>query len=650
MSKEKEYKSDKWFGKKVVFILVILTITFVCFLPTLNNKFLNWDDDIHLTANLSVHSFDIKHIFTSAINNTYIPLTILSFAIEHYFFGYNPFVYHLNNLLLHLAVTGLVFLFTLRLGVKIWTATFAALLFGIHPMHVESVAWVTERKDVLYAFFYMMALCSYLHYLEEKKVGSYVLTIVLGVLSVLAKPMALSLPLIMFLCDWVKGRKFERKVFLEKILHFLCIIPIVWLTYRLHARIPGDSLVEGSLIWIWSLTFYIWKFLFPIILIPFYSLPKPISLFNPYYVLAISVLFMLLIYFVRYRRNRWLIFAGLFYFLSIFFLLQYDTFDSQIVADRFMYLPSVGICILLGVLWERILGNLNKRGVTFRNAGYLCLIILFSALCVKTYFQNKVWKNSISLWTYVLCHSHDRSDKAMGIAYVKRGIAYINEGEYDLALSDLNEALKDICDYDFDKSKVYQSRGLAYLGQRRYDSALTDFNEALEVDSDYADAYNSRGMMHGMKGEYELAADDFTKALEKVVNYDVDTVKIYRNRGLAYLRQKKYNFALIDYNKALSINFDFPEAYNERGMLYGMMGDHNLALCDLNKAIVINPEFLEAYNNRGIVYMQMGSYDLAIADFDKALRLDPYFIAARNNRNHIREILSAYGNGKSIQE
>ena len=600
METEKVYKSNRWFNKKIISLLVILTITFVCFLPTLNNKFLNWDDDIHLTENPSVRSFDIKNIFTSDINGTYIPLTVLSFAIEHYFFGYNPFVYHLNNLLLHLAVTGLVFLFALRLGVKIWTATFTALLFGIHPMHVESVAWVTERKDVLYAFFYMMALCGYLRYLEEKKVGSYVLTIVFGVLSILAKPMALSLPLIMFVCDWVKGRKFERAVLLEKIPHFLYVIPIAWITYSLNARMPGENFLRGTLIWMWSLTFYIWKFLLPVILIPLYSLPKPISIFNPHYVFAISILFLLLICFVRYRRDRWMIFAGFFYLFSIFFLLQYDTFERQIVADRFMYLASIGICMLLGVLWEKIWGTLNKRGIIFRNAGYFCLIILFSALCIKTYSQNKVWKDDVVLWSYVIQHS-DRE----ALAYVNRGVAY-------------------------------------YKDQAKYNLAKADFNKAIDIDPDFTRAYINRGAVHSKQKEYRLALGDYNKALQLLSDDDSSKAKVYRNRGLTYSKQKKYNLAMYDYNKALSINPSFAEAYNARGMLFGMRGDNNLALADLNKAIVINSEFLEAYNNRGIVYMQMGSYDLAISDFDKALRVDPNCVAAHDNKNHVSEILSAY--------
>ena len=555
---------DKQPERKLFILLAILAITFVSFSSILNNGFLNWDDNFHLVGNRSVRFFDIKHMFTSTVNENYIPLTILSFAIEHHFFGLNPFIYRLDNLLLHLVVTGLVFLFALQVGLTVRGATFAALLFGIHPMHVESVAWVTERKDVLYAAFYMGALCSYWRYLEDKRIKSYLLTIVLGMLSILAKPMALSLPLILFVCDWLKGRKFNLKVFYEKVPYFLYIIPIAWITFSLNKRIPGDNLIEGALIWVWTATFYIKKFFSLFIFIPWYSLPKPVSISNFHYASSLIILFFLLICLARYRKNRWLIFASLFYFVSIFLLLRCDISDPQIVADRFMYLPSVGICVLLGVSWERISGNLKKRGVAFRNAGCFCLILLFSVLCVKTYFQSEIWEDDVNLWSYVINKSPNNADKANYVAYTKRGTAYDDQGEYELAMADYNKALGIISEDNSDKAKIYHHRGVAYLGQNNYDLALDDFSKALDINPNFAEAYNSRGIMYGMTGDYELALDGF--------------------------------------NKAIAINSGFIEAYNNRGIIYYDLGSYDLALADFNKALKIDSNCVQAKNNRERVY------------------------------------------------
>ena len=554
---------DKQPERKLFILLAILAITFVSFSSILNNGFLNWDDNFHLVGNRSVRFFDIKHMFTSTVNENYIPLTILSFAIEHHFFGLNPFIYRLDNLLLHLVVTGLVFLFALQVGLTVRGATFAALLFGIHPMHVESVAWVTERKDVLYAAFYMGALCSYWRYLEDKRIKSYLLTIVLGMLSILAKPMALSLPLILFVCDWLKGRKFNLKVFYEKVPYFLYIIPIAWITFSLNKRIPGDNLIEGALIWVWTATFYIKKFFSLFIFIPWYSLPKPVSISNFHYASSLIILFFLLICLARYRKNRWLIFASLFYFVSIFLLLRCDISDPQIVADRFMYLPSVGICVLLGVSWERISGNLKKRGVAFRNAGCFCLILLFSVLCVKTYFQSEIWQDSITFWSYVIQHSPDDT-RITSRAHQVRGVAYDEQGRYNLALADYNRAL----DINPLYAKTYYYRGGLYLGRGLYDIALDDFNKVLNINTHFVvDAYNSRGIVWGLKDEHALALNDFNKAIALNSNF----IEAYNNRGIIYYNMDSYELALVDFNRVLELDPNCVQAKNNRERVYEIL-------------------------------------------------------------------------------
>ena len=202
--------------KKNLFCLsAVLLLTLAAFSSALNNQFLNWDDDRMLTENPSVRSLtpgNIQHIFTSTVQRVYIPLSVFSLAVEYAFAGDHPFIYHLDNVLLHLLVTGLIFVFALRMGLSGRAAGWAALLFGIHPMHVESVAWVTERKDVLYSVFYMASLISYWQYLEGKKKTDYGLSIVFGFLSILAKPMAISLPLVLFLLDWFKNRGWNKKI------------------------------------------------------------------------------------------------------------------------------------------------------------------------------------------------------------------------------------------------------------------------------------------------------------------------------------------------------------------------------------------------------------------------------------------------------
>lgn len=226
-----------------IVLVLVLAITFCVFSYTLHNGLLNWDDGAHLWGNPLVRSLSLENIvriFTTDTARNYIPLTIFSFAVEYHWFGLNPLVYHLTNLVLHLAVTGLLFLLALRMGLSATGAGLAALLFGIHPLHVESVAWVTERKDVLYAFFYMLAIIFWWSYITDGRRMSYVYSVLFGALSVLAKPMALSLPLVLCLFDWLRQRPLRQTV-MEKIPHVLCIVPVVGITFVMNIRFPDLS-------------------------------------------------------------------------------------------------------------------------------------------------------------------------------------------------------------------------------------------------------------------------------------------------------------------------------------------------------------------------------------------------------------------------
>lgn len=485
-------------------LFALLFLCILSFAPVLKNDFVNFDDTSHLLKNPAIHALNIsniKNIFTSLTEKTYIPLTVLSFSIEHHFFQHNPFIYHLNNLILHLGVTALVFSFALQVGLPVRGAFLAALLFGIHPMHVESVAWITERKDVLYSFFYMLALCFYWQYLSQKKLSVYFATIVFGLLSILAKPMALSLPLVLFACDWLKKRKFDRSLILDKIPHFLYAVLIAWITYSAHARIPGDNLQSAALIWVYTFVFYIRQFFLPLILSPIYLLPEPVSLVNFYYTGSVGLLFLVLIFSLRLRRNRWISFAASFFFLSIFFLLRYDSaIDINIVADRFMYLPSLGFCLLFGAGAERFLARYKDRKAVLRLLASSLFVLLFVFLSYKTSEQSKIWKNSQSLWSHVIAIYPDSA-----IAYNNRGTS---QTRLDFALMDYNQTLR----LDPNFREAYFNRGNAYYQLEMHSRAIADYTHYISLDPFDAEIYYKRSLAYQKIGALEKATDDKKKA------------------------------------------------------------------------------------------------------------------------------------------
>ena len=298
-----------------LFIIIALALVLISFRPVLTSGFSGWDEDTHLLQNLTVRDLNlekVKEIFTQRVNEIYIPLTTLSYALEYKFFKYNPFIYHLDNLILHVLVVVFIYLIARRLGISALGSALAALIFGIHPMHVESVAWIVERKDVLYAFFYLLALLLYLQYLlclrEKKPPYVYLFLIfVFAALSMFAKPMALSLPIIFLVMDWFLKRAWHPKIIIEKIPLFLVVGFIGWLSYAPHARLPGNSILEAMLTWSWTAIFYLRQFLFLLNLVPIYHLPQPVSFSNPEYLLsfiAFVIIVFALIRFSQYRRIK----------------------------------------------------------------------------------------------------------------------------------------------------------------------------------------------------------------------------------------------------------------------------------------------------------------------------------------------------------
>jgi len=367
----------------------ILLLIFITYLPCLRASFVNWDDEVHLSAS---HS----QMWTSTVNNTYIPLTTSTWAIEHYFFGYNPFVFHLDNILLHLFVTALVIVFSQRMGLTPLAAALAGLLFGIHPMHVESVAWVTERKDVLYGTFYMSALLMYLNYIDTNRRKYFWFTMALGVLSICAKPMAVSLPLSLLVLDWFRQHKMSIRLIFDKLLCASFLVPIAFVTYFLNSHIVEPAMGQGFFIWAWCFVFYLYKFFYPWPLILFYGLPASGTIF---YLATVALIGLLTVGFV-FRRNRLLIFALAFYFVNIFFLLRFQPFLS-LVSDRMMYLPSVGICIFLAVAVEKILIWARPKGWE-ASFSKVVLGLGIAVMAAMTWRQCEVWESSETLWRHQL--------------------------------------------------------------------------------------------------------------------------------------------------------------------------------------------------------------------------------------------------------
>ncbi len=620
----------------VVWVLIaVIAITFFSFFPSLFNSFIIWDDPVNLLENDNVRSLatqNIVEIFQSTVEKVYVPLPILSFAVEYHFFKYSPLIYHLDNLLLHLAVVALIFWFARQCRLSMAASAMAALLFGIHPMHVESVAWVTERKDVLYAFFYLLSLNLYARYVQSQDKRLYGLTILFGLLSVLSKPMALSLPFIFLLYDWFSYRRWGIKIFLEKIPHVVLIFPIVWITYHLNTRWIEISLYKSTLTWIWTFMFYLQKFFSPVILLPLYQLPKPVTLTNAPFAISFVLFVLLVTLLIVFRRNRFLIFAFLYYLGSIFFLLRYDDrIDMSLVADRFMYLPSLGICILAGFYFDRMKNNAPEKGkaVIFKKWGICFLGLFFLLLSFKTYHQCQIWGNEITFWSHVIKH-----EPTSALAYNQRGLAYKDKGKINLALADFNKALNVNPRY----AHPYVNIGLIHQ-QNNFPLAIANYTKAIEVDPSCGVAYLDRGNSYKSMGQYQQAIEDYTRALKLPLEGNPRRYisSVYSSRGAAYLFSKQYDLALADLNQSLNFNTDNTIALDNRAIVYSVRDLPELALADYNRSLELNPHNPMTYWNRALFYYQQKKFDLALQDLQKVLAVNGNYSQAIQLKGEIEK-------------
>ncbi len=554
-------------------IVVILIATFFSFIPVLNNGFVNWDDDILLTRNPDIRQISLsrlKNIFSSFYGGTYIPLTILSFSVEYRFFGKDPKIYHLTNLLLHILNCLSVFLLVFFLTKNITIAFITALLFGIHPLRVESVAWVTERKDVLYAFFFFTSLLLYLHYIDSKRLCCYIFSIILFLFSFLAKGMAMTLPFVLLLIDWFRARKFERSVLLEKIPFF--VIAIISAVFAILAQqtLKGHtfSFFKNIIISSYTLVFYLSRIILPVGLAPFYPFPLNIADKPPLvFFLApfIFILFLGLIIMSRRRTNK-ILFGGLFFIITILPVAQIiPVAGPEITANRYTYIPSVGILFILAYIFFVLMKNRNLRVIAI-----LGLIVIAGFYSSQTFKRCRFWKDSITLWNEVLKRYPESPH-----AYNQRGLAYLERGSYTRAIGDFSRAIA--INPDFAGS--YNNRGIAYRAAGRYGQAYNDFSEAIFIDSSFVDAFYNRGNLLMKVGEFSRAIDDYSYVLKIRPDY----LEAYINRGNAYGREGEYQRAIEDYNRVLEIEPDNSRALYNRAVAYYGLGRYKDALNDIRR-------------------------------------------------------------------
>ena len=599
----------------VAFFIAI--ITFLVFSPSLKCGFTNWDDDKVVTQNALITSktIEVKKIFTSVVvQNDYYPITLISLACNYQLGKLDPKGYHLWNVILHILNTMLVFLFVFLLTKRnLLMASIVALFFGIHPMHVESVTWITERKDVLFMFFFMAGLITYLRFRESRKLFWNIFTLVLFILSCLSKGTAVVFPFILLSIDYLLNEKLNRKMILEKIPYLLISVVFVILTYLLHKKgvlqsyVEHKTIVHRIIFASYDLLWYIYKLFIPSSLSTYYSYPPENAIPLVYYLSPFVLTGLIVCIYFFLRKEKSVIFGLLFYFLSIVLMLQFIPTGSGDfnMADRYTYLAYIGLVYVAAFYINKLWVQKNK----FRYAIIGITLITASLFCFQTYARTKVWQNSETLWTDAINKNPDES-----FLYFKRVNYYQTEkNDIDKVLPDYNKALELNPTY----IPAYINRGTIFLNQNKFELALADFNKCISLDSANAEAYSNRGLLYNKTGHSDLAMDDYKKSIRLNPTFYL----AYFNRGEIYFNRKQYDLAMYDYNKSIELYPTYAAAYSNRGVIYIYRDQYDKALVEFNKAIELNSEEPDYWIKRSMTENTLGKKEEAKADALKAQQL-----------------------------
>jgi len=612
-----------WDNAKV-YIFLLALITALVFSNALQNNFTNWDDNYYVTENPHIRDLSIsgvKNIFSVYVSSHYHPLTLLSLAVDYHFWALNPTAYIAHNIGLHILNVILIFVFFVLFTKNKLMAFVIALICAVHPMRVESVVWIAERKDVLYVFYYLLALVFYLKYLlsRQKKIF-YLMAVLSALLALLSKATAASLPFVLLLFDYYYNRKDYKRFVLEKLPFFLLafVFGLVAIMAQSSSEPNSPPIFDRIFMFSYALTFYIVKFFAPLNLSPLLPFPDKIGAYLPikYYLSFLIVPLIVFVFFKLRSFKNELVWAFLFFFFTLWMLLIKFPIGPAFLAERYTYLPYIGLTYGLVYLLFFYGGYYKKiTGVL------LGLYIVF--LSVSTIAQNRVWNNSLSLWTKVI-----EVNPNIEIAYYNRGVAYSKLGASSEAIADFDKVLLLNSEY----KDAYNNRGYEKNKLGSYQESIPDFYKAIELNPQYDRAYNNLGAAYFGLGKNEEAIKAYSKAIE----LNNELAEAYYNRGISNVIMENYVEAVKDYDRAINIE-PSPEAFNNRAQAKYLLNSLENALTDYNEAIRLFPNYVDTYINRGGLKYQLGDLEGAFNDCNMAIDIAPNNPKAYFNRGGLNK-------------
>jgi len=538
-------------------ILLVLA-TFAAFGEVRNHQFIHFDDVYYLTENPAVQEGltpkSIIWAFTTTRAGNWTPLTWLSHLLDVQIFGMHPGGHHLTNLLFHIANSLLLFLWLQRATRSLGPAFLVAALFAWHPLHVEPVAWVAARKDVLSTFFWLLTMWAYLRYGERPEWGRYFLVVLCFTLGLMAKPMLVTLPLVLLLLDywpldrWASGR--DRSLILEKLplLALAAVFGMVTLyaQEKVGAVAPLGEIPLGSRI-ATALVAYVWyplKMFWPTRLGILY--PHPLEAIPLWQAPGAGLILTLVSILVAWRSRRYpyLLVGWLWYLITLLPVIGLVQVGNQAWADRYTYVPLIGLFIMLAWGARDLTASLpGARALRPLGAG-----LIFTALLILTIHQARYWRDSITLFEHTLAVTADNF-----VIHNNLGVALAKQGKTELAAPHLLEALR----LDPFNARAQNKVGEELFAQGKMAEAAAKFQQASKLKPDWAEPYNNLGRVYAHDGQMDLAMAMFQKAIDLDLNF----APAYKNLGFALVSRGEKQKAVEMLTKAVELNPNDPEAH-----------------------------------------------------------------------------------------
>jgi tetratricopeptide (TPR) repeat protein len=633
---------------KVVYLLIptiVLLLTFSAFVPVLENGFVSWDDDSNLIENPHYRGLDWPHLrwmFTTFHMSLYRPLTWVSWGFDYWLWGMEPLGYHLTSLVVHAINALLVYLIAGRLlalstyssrsGTHIavrMAAAVAALIFSLHPLRVEAVAWVSARNDLLSGLFSLLTVLWYLRAAApgespRRRAWSLTASVLFYALSLLSKGSMMTLPIVLLVLDVYPLRRLRpapstwftpacRRVWIEKIpFLLLAAAAAVLAVHAKEQRAFLSSLdeygsIERAIQATYGLAFYLCKTLLPVGLSPIYQIPAvPFDLGSGFFLMSAATVIIVSGGLVALRK-RWP--AGLAswicYIVILVPVLGIVQFGPQFVADRYSYMACLPWAILAGSsvtpYWH--LANTSRLWIGGGIAG--AILAVWGTLAWN---QTQVWRDSETLWRHALA-----ADPQSPIAHNSLGSALAARGQFTEAMKHFRKALE----LNPKHVKAYNNLGVALVSHGQLDEAAEAFRTAVTIDSQYAEAYYNLGHVLASQGELDDSIQHFRRAVEINPAY----AKAYYSLGNVFARQGKMAEAAGHYRQAIAMDPDHAKAYVKLGAVLISQGAVEQAIEYFRHAIHIEPDSADAHENLGRALAAQGKTAEAAKHYEQALRI-----------------------------